>query len=839
MTTYFKVLYDNQAGGEYVGEGTPGWTELTWPGGGRGQIIQDFPGTPATTGKLHVALIAGSLPTDGQVLTQGAVTADANGAATELLYPAYMRLDVDITDDTPTAGEREIDWDAAGGAPVADGSGIIPTHSLYFDGQTVDLTVGQTLTFSGGQTAQLVNIVDQTGADGEIEVRFISNLDAGLPVDGDTFTDEGTGNGTVQGEIHPRSYTPLHLHRLLADLNDDEQFVGDDDLSMLDPTPSAKDTDQIVRLIGGAHMTDTLALHMYGGSVAQTAGAGGDTKYSGLDVQVTSPNADSRPVIIQYDKATGLPALIADKWSNAWNPDSIAGNVRILVKTRENGVDIDGRRVKGKLLEFGDSYFEGSTTLGDATTSLALFSSTDGNNQTAVGTVAGAPYNTIVLTEGFQTLDYNNGNGATPFGLSLDYGSASSIQAYERTKYIQRRGTAETLFGLNAQLVTGINRNFDFDAETAALNENALIAWGTIVAFDTEAGGPFLQGESLTFSGGAKGRLLLLDDNAGTDGTMIVDVTFGTAIGDGETITGSDSGATAAVNDIGGVDVIESRSGTGWLIAYDDQGTTGSAYYQAMSGLDPVDNQLVYQLVTGVLQTITVNEPTTGVLTRTINNQFIGSYTGTNFQTNFGIGIDPTDAILGDLNRNLLDVQQGVPNNQQGVVGNTRAGDRVTCYPWDGSTVDANGDAVPNFTQMTVATTALTGAAVTAIEVNAIPDNTPSSGQLRVTLNSGIRRLVSYTSWTGSTFTIPSTDFSGDNANIGNGVMVAYIDTVEAVGTDGAPGSESFTAIYGPGNTQMTVTVRRGDNNPIVPFKSNPIFTSTGFNVSAGRISDA
>jgi hypothetical protein len=817
MPTYFKVLYDNQAGGEYVGEGTPGFTELTWPSGGRGQIIQDFP--VGTTGKLHVALIAGSLPTDGQVLTQGAVTADANGAATELLYPAYMRLDVDITDDTPVAGEREVDWDAAGGAPVADGNGIIPTHSLYFDGQTIDLTVGQILTFSGGQTAQLVNIIDQTGVDGEIEVRFISNLDAGLPVDGDTFTDEGTGDGVVQGEVHPRSYTPFWLHRLLADLNDDEQFVGDDDLSMLDPTPSAKDTDQIIRLIGGAHMTDTLALHMYGGSIAQTAGAGGDTKYSGLDVQVTSPNTDSRPVLIQYDKATGLPALITDKWSNAWNPDSIAGNVRILVKTRENGVDIDGRRVKGKLLEFGDSFFEGSTTLGDATTSLALFSSTDGNNQTASGTVAGAPYNTIVLTDGYQTLDYNNGNGATPFGLSVDYGSANSLQTYERTKYIQRRGTAETLFGLNGQLVTGMNRNAAFDAETAALTENQLIAWGTIVAFDTEVGGPFTPGESLTFSGGAKGRLLLLDDNAGTDGTMIIEVTEGTAIGDGETITGSDSGATAAVNDVGGVDTIESRSGTGWLIAYDDQGTTGNIYYQAQSGLDPVDNQLVYQLIGGVLQTVTING---AVASRTINNQFVGVYTGSNFQTNFGIGIDPTDAILGDLNRNLLDVQQGVPNNQQGVVGNTRSGDRVTCYPWDGSTVDANGDAVPTFAQMTLST-ALTGAAETAVVVNAIPDNTPSS----------------YTSFTGSTFTIPSTDFSGDNASISNGVMIAYIDTVETVGTSGSPGSESFTAIFGPGTTQMTVTVRRGDNDPIVPFKSNPVFGSTGFNVSAGRISDA
>ena len=519
MTTYFKVKYDNQAGGEFVGTGTPAFTELTWAGGGRGQIIQDFPGSPATTGKMSVALIASDAPDDGEVLTQGGVTADTDTDASTLLYPAYFRPDVDIIVDTPVADETEIDWDST--APVADGSGTIPTHSLFFDGQTVDLTVDQILDFSpGGQTAQLVAIIDQTGADGEIHVRFTSNLDAGLPVDGDTFLDEGTGDGTVQGEVHPRSYTPLELHRLLSDLNDDEIFAGDDELSMIDPTASAKDTDQIVRLIGGAHMTDTLSDHMYGGSVAQTAGGAGDAKYSGLDVQVTSPNADTQPVVIQYDITTGLPALITDKWKNAWNPDSIAGNVRILVKTRENGVDIDGRRVRGKLLEFGDSYFEGGTTLGDATTSLALFSSTDGNNQTAVGTVAGAPYNTVVFTDGFQTIDYNNGNGATDFGLSIDYASADSPQTYERTKYVQRRGTAETLFGLNGALVTGINRNFTHENETAAFVENQIMAWGTIVVYDNQVG-TYTTGESLTFAGGAVGRLLLIDDDTPVAGLIL------------------------------------------------------------------------------------------------------------------------------------------------------------------------------------------------------------------------------------------------------------------------------------------------------------------------------
>lgn len=816
MGNYFKVTYDNEVNGPFV---AGNFNELTWTGGGRGQIISVF--DDGTTGKLHVALIAGAFPSDNDTMTQSTTTGDATGAATELLYPAYFREDVSVT---PNGSDFDVRWVG----PGPDGNGVIPTHSLYFDGQTTDLTLGQILTFSGGQQAELNRIVDQTGSDGEIEVRFITNLDLGLPVDGDTFTDEGTGNGTVFGATHERSYPALALHRLLSDLNDDPQFSGNDQLSSLNPTPSAKDTDQIIRLTGGANIDDTVALHMFGGSVEQ---AGGDTKYAGADIQVTSPNSNTRPVLIQYDQTTGLNAIISDTWSNAWNPDSIAGNVRIMRKIRENGVDIDGRRISGLLAEYGNIYFRGGTTLGDATTSLALFSSVDGNNQTPAATVAGAPYNTVVLTDGFQTIDYNNGNGPTEFALSIDYGSATSLQTYERTKYIQRRGTAETLFGRNAQLVAGVNRNFAYDGESGAgYVENSLIAWGSFVQYDGESGGPFTQGEVVTFSGGARGRLILLQDT-GLTGSMIVEVTSGSAIADNETITGVSSSATALVN---GAVTIRSSNGTGWLIALDDDGTTGNLYYEALSGVDPVDNQSVYGLNGVNINAASVNG---SVATRTINNQFVGVYTGTNFQTNFGIGIEAADAILGDLNRNLADVQQGVPNNQSGVVTNLVVGDRVWAYDWDGVTFDVNGDAVPNFDQFATSGT-LNGAAVTSVSISVtIPSDTPASGQIRITNDEGIVVLIPYTSFSGSTFTIPAYNFSGtgvnDSVTSGNDLAIAYLDETVTVGTQA-----SFTAIYNA-DRQMAVRVLRGDNNPIVPFKTNPVFTATGFNVAAGRISDA
>lgn len=459
-TTYFVVEYDNEASGPFVANSTL----VTWPGSGSGHIITVIDN--GTTGKLHIALLTGSLPTNNQTLTQGATTADANGPAPNgdaeaLLYPAYAREDLALS------AVGNITW---------TGPATGATHSFFFDGQTSNFVVGEILTFSGGQQCEVVTIVSDAGASGEVDVRWITNLNTlEFPDDNDTFTGDIAGDGALNGAVHARAYNPLNLHRLLADLNDDSIYAGDDVLSVYNATPSARDTDQIVRLLGDVNINNTVAQHMYGGSVSQYAGA---DLFSGLDIQITDSDGGTNPIVIQDD------GIVTAYWENAHMPDSIAGRVRLMIKTREDGVDIDGKRVTGKLLRYGDSYFSGSTTLGQASTALALFSSPDGNNQTAAGTVAGAPYNTIVQTFGYQTIDYNNGNGAQPYAYEMDFGSATSAQAYERTKYIQRRGTVETLFGRNAQLFTGVTLNFAFDANTGAWNEGASAeeaVWGTVI----------------------------------------------------------------------------------------------------------------------------------------------------------------------------------------------------------------------------------------------------------------------------------------------------------------------------------------------------------------------
>lgn len=805
-TSYFVVTYNTRAGGSYTAKSD---TLLSWDGGSStGFIVTSI--EDGTSGKLVCALYTGSIPTSGDTLTQGAVTSTSDGPAPgtndaePLLYPAYAR------DDMAHAASGDITW---------TGPNLGVTHSFRFDAQTVNVVANEILTFSGGQQCEVIQIITDAGATGELGVRWISELDTELfPDDNDTFTGDQGGDGTLNGLVHPRAYNPLDIHRWLGDLMDDQDPAGDDVLSMIDPTASEKNTDEIVQLLGNTNITDTVSQHMYGGSISQASGA---TLYSGVDLQITDRDGSSEPVVILND------SIVTAYWANAYMPDSIAGRVRLMVKTRENGVDIDGKRITAKLLEYGDSYFIGSTVLSTGTTGLALFSAQDGNNQTAVGTVAGAPYNTIVVTEGYQTVDYNNGNGAQPFLGTVDFGSASSPQTWERLKYIQRRGTAETLSGRNAQLYTGGTLNFAYDNESGAgFSEDEEVAWGTVVPYTGESGGPFTVGEVIVeTTSGARGRIIYLDDQ-GTTGTIIVAQDPGATPFTGSlTITGQDSGATATSGTI----VTNSSAGTGILLALDDDGTTGNLYLQRTRGVAPADGQAVYGATS--LTTADVNGT---AQVRVINNQFFGVYTGSAFNPgNYGWGIDPSDAIAQDQFTDLLGATQQPPNNQQGVVTGGNAGDRLTVYPWDGSSLDVNGFPEPDFDEATVASSALVAGVSTSVTVSSIPINTPASGYLRIQRDSDLQYdLVQYSSWTGSTYTLVGT--APSNAAIGRNVMRAFLD--KAWTTTGVP--ESYTAVQ-TGSNSVAITLRRGGVNPIRTFKGSAVFGATGFSAAVQRISDA
>lgn len=797
-TNYFLVKYDNEASGPFVKEGV----NLTWTGG-VGFIVSVI--DRGTAGKLYCALLSGVLPTDNLVLTQGAVTANADGNGINIDYKAYIREDMQF------ASTGLITW---------TGVALGATHSFKFDGQTGNVVPGEILTFSGGEKAEAITVVSDAGTTGELAVRFISSVDVSLPLDNHTFTGSIIGNGTINGVVHDRCYKPFDMHRWAQDLNDDSDISGNDDWSRTDYIPSTKDTGEIINLNGTVAINAEVSQHMYGGSISQ---ASGNWIFSGANIQVTSPNANTQPILIKDD------AIITDYWKNAFMPHSIDGNIRIMVETKKDGVAFDGQRLKGKLGELAFSFFTGGTTLGLGTTALALFASADGNNQTAEATLAGAPYNSIVITEGYQTIDYQNGNGLTPFGFTIDFGSATSLQSYERTKYIGRRGTAELLFGRDATYFDGINLNFPYDTESGAFTEDEKVVWGTVVTYTGQTAN-FTVGEVVTFSGGSKGRLLYQND-AGATGTLIFDMDGNALPIAAQTMTGVTSSGDGTVATVG----TNTAAGTGTLIALNDGGATGNLYISRLTGVLPVDNSEMYGASSN--SSCVVNGTPE---TRTINNQFWGVYTGTNHQTNFGLGLDATDAIVGDLFPNLLGANQSPPDIRKGRITSIKEGDTITVYPWDGTAVDVNGDAEQDFNEMVLSVALTTASTIVNVGTGNIPINTPSSGLLRIKRDvDNNYDLVAYASHDGDDeYTLVGT--APSVASIANNVYRALIDK-EATAADEALGFVEYAAVHSGANNKVAVTVQNGYtaalNGPIKPFKTTAEFGA--FSVGAVRTSDS
>jgi hypothetical protein len=195
----------------------------------------------------------------------------------------------------------------------------------------------------------------------------------------------------------------------------------------------------------------------------------------------------------------------------------------------------------------------------------------------------------------------------------------------------------------------------------------------------------------------------------------------------------------------------------------------------------------------------------------------------------FGIGVDPDDLTSSDLLKDLLNADQQPPNNVTFDLNAVVAGDRILV----GKKHDSNNDF--DFEEMTLAV-ALTGGTETEVNVGAgnVPADAPQTGVLRVTLDDGRIRRVPYTSHdSDDAFTIASSDWQDpDDAGIGNGVMLAFID--KAAATD----PESFTIVY-DANRTLWVRVRDGGGTPIKTYESQASLTNAGGSATALRISDA
>jgi hypothetical protein len=623
----------------------------------------------------------------------------------------------------------------------------------------------------------------------------------------DDFSISATGDIRYTGST--ANYTVIQLHRWLGDLMDDAAAAGNDILDITDATASERQTDNIITLKSPYNIDDTAAEHLYDGSIIQSDG---DTIYDGILVFAA---AGMYLDIIQNG------AVVTNFWTTGLNADAANGiSHRFMLKVRDSGTDIDGRRVIGQTREFGYTYSEfriNGTSRGNNV--MALTYASDLNNQTSAGTVAG--WTTIANTEGYRLIDVNNDTSNEAYYSEWDRDTYTINQFYERIKWLTRRGSASTIYGTNGALVRGITHE---------------------VALTTPRSGTFSATENVSWgSGGTAGTGLMFAIDSTTAGTkMWIQLKTGVAPSASVTITGASSSATAT------------NSGT----------------------------------------------PTE----RTLSFPLCGASTGSAIIGSYGFGIQAADLTASDKVFDLTNTQRTPPNYVTFTVGGlVSTEDRILVGPADGGLLDED--------QFTL-NGALTGTAVTSVVVGAsIPTDTPSSGTIRIELDSGIYRRVPYSSYTSATFTIGSTittasrarnsnvativtssphglsvgdtftttsiggsgynatatvasvvsatsftysntgsnegttadtggtiahtacSFSGDNASNSNNVYISYIDKLADATT------ASFTSVYAS-DRSLFIRVRDGGVTPIKTFETTGTLGSAGGSSTAIRTSD-
>jgi hypothetical protein len=241
-------------------------------------------------------------------------------------------------------------------------------------------------------------------------------------------------NGDIRYTGSGTNYTVLAFHQWIAGLLDDAQASGDDLADITTDTISDRSTDNIVTLNAPFNIDDTAARHLYDGSITQS---GGDTQYSGVQV-LGVVETGTEIMIVQDDKV--LPAY----WGTGINADA-PNNVimSLMIKSRDGGADIDGKRILTFGRELGDTFAEFPVTLGLGVSVSAISTLADLNNAKSRVTLEG--YTTVGVTEGLRLLDIDNDTVNEEYYEEWDKGSQTLNDTYEVSKW----WSARSLVALN------------------------------------------------------------------------------------------------------------------------------------------------------------------------------------------------------------------------------------------------------------------------------------------------------------------------------------------------------------------------------------------------------
>ncbi len=348
------------------------------------------------------------------------------------------------------------------------------------------------------------------------------------------------------------------LHRALQKIAWDLAISGDDEINLSKPNPSTSEalgtiitlldhtTDYSVRY----NITDTVAEYLFGGSVEQQNASAQTEGYYGLRVLGSVNLGTTQLQILQNG------ALLTSHWSTGKNQTDANTLLRILVKGKAAGAEIDNQLVIVKASEYFDTHAIWETTLGLGEAVAAINTGNDPQVTTARATVeAYTGFATAMGTlEGYQQIDVD-GAGADNFLGAASYNALTGNQnkkaLYEVVNAALARGTTQTIFGIDGDLWTG--RIFDCTVTPGAGSET------------------WVQNESLTWTGGT-GVLLAVDDvNDNATTRLILHLSTGVAPTNTQTVSGATaqnavSGTptrlTTAANHLG------LFTGSNWIGAY-------------------------------------------------------------------------------------------------------------------------------------------------------------------------------------------------------------------------------------------------------------------------------
>lgn len=289
------------------------------------------------------------------------------------------------------------------------------------------------------------------------------------------------------------------INRALQKLAWDFIISGDDEVNLSFPNPSKEEAlgtiitlnDHTTDFSVNYTVTDEVMEQHFGGSVSQN---NGDDIYYGL--QVLGKTATPMPVKIIQNETE-----LTSHWGNGKNQTDNNTLLRVMIKGRSAGADIDGLRVVAKLSTWQYTYAVWETTLGLGEKVASLSSDADPQNDTLLATVQAYG---ITKSEGYNLLNLD-GNGNKAYLGNWSYSPQSTKKAlYEFVKAILVDGTTDTLYGVDGDLWTGRLYDCSIGSGTGTHVQNETCSWGTGA---TAGNGNLVGVDSLT--GSATTRYIL------------------------------------------------------------------------------------------------------------------------------------------------------------------------------------------------------------------------------------------------------------------------------------------------------------------------------------------